>query len=53
LTPGADYFVSTTAGVIDDTAPAGSSGDYKWRIGFALDAQTLFINPGTDDEAAQ
>lgn len=53
LTPGADYYVSTTPGVIDDTAPAGASGDYKWRIGFALDAETLFICPGTDDEAAQ
>jgi hypothetical protein len=53
LTPGAQYFASTNPGKIGDTAPAGSSGDFKWIIGWAVDAETLFIDPYTDDPAAQ
>jgi hypothetical protein len=33
LTPGSQLFASTTPGEIDDTAPAGSSADFKWIIG--------------------
>ena len=53
MTPGAQVFSSTTAGAIDDAAPAGASGDYKWIIGFALQAGVIFVNPFTDDSAAQ
>ena len=53
LTPGAWVYASTTAGAVADAAPAGASGDYKWFIGWAVDATTIFVNPWTDDFAAQ
>ena len=53
MTPGAEVFSSTTAGAIADTAPAGSSGDYRWTIGFALKADVIFVKPYTTDVAAQ
>lgn len=53
LTPGGQLFASTTAGAIADAAPAGASGDYKWVVGFAYDAATIFVQPFTDDAAAQ
>jgi len=53
LTPGQDLFASTTVGAIADAAPAGSSGDYVWSIGFAYSAEAIFISPWTHDIAAQ
>lgn len=59
ITPGDEYFASTTAGSIEDTAPAGSSGDYRYIVGRGeVDSAgqgeyTLFVKPYTDDPAAQ
>lgn len=53
LTPGADVFASTTAGDISDAAPAAASGDFKWIIGYAWSATDIFVQPFTDDLAAQ
>lgn len=53
LTPGALVFASVTAGAVADAAPAGASGDYKWIVGWAISAETIFVDPYTDDFAAQ
>jgi len=53
LTPGQDLFASATAGAIADAAPAGSSGDYLWCIGFAFSADGIFVSPWTHTIAAQ
>ena len=53
LTPGALYYGSVTAGDIETAAPAGSSGDYLWIVGFAESATTLFVRCWTPDTAAQ
>lgn len=53
LTPGAQFFASVTPGEIEDTAPAGASGDFRWIIGWAMSATSLFVDPYTDDAAAQ
>jgi hypothetical protein len=53
LTPGSQVFASVTPGEIEDTAPAGSSADFKWIIGTALTATDILVNPYTDDPAAQ
>jgi len=53
LTPGARAYASTTAGDLDDTAPAGASGDYLWIAGLALAADVFFVRPFTTDTAAQ
>lgn len=46
LTPGAIYYVSSaTAGAITATAPTGA-GTWTAVIGYALDADTLFVQPG-------
>jgi hypothetical protein len=45
LTPGAIYYVSETAGAITATKPSGA-GTWSWAIGYAIDANTLFIQPG-------
>jgi hypothetical protein len=45
LTPGAKYFLSTTAGGITATAPSGS-GNVVQSIGTAINATTLSFNPG-------
>lgn len=46
LTPGAIYYVSSaTAGVITATAPSGA-GTWTHAIGYALDGNTLFVQPG-------
>ncbi|MBN2389899.1 MAG: hypothetical protein JXR84_04205 [Anaerolineae bacterium] len=44
MTPGGAAFVSTTAGAIDQTAPA-TAGDYPFAIGWAESATVLFVNP--------
>jgi hypothetical protein len=43
LTPGALLYASVTAGAIANAAPAGSSGDYLWIIGRALDDTTILV----------
>lgn len=53
LTPGAQIFASVTAGAMDETVPAGASGDYVWVIGKALSAGIIFVDPFTYDVAAQ
>lgn len=53
MTPGADVFASTTPGAIEDTAPAGASGDFVWVIGHARSASVIFVKPYTYDIAAQ
>jgi hypothetical protein len=45
LTPGAIYYVSETAGAITATAPTGA-GTWTSVIGYAIDADTLFVQPG-------
>jgi hypothetical protein len=53
LTPGAQFFASVTPGKIEDTAPAGASADFRWVVGWALSATAIFVNPFSDDVAAQ
>ena len=53
LTPGALHYGSVTAGDIETAAPAGSSGDYLWIVGYAESATTLFVRCFTPDTAAQ
>lgn len=43
-TPGAELFISTTAGDITGTAPSGS-GDIVRVIGYALTADVIYFNP--------
>jgi hypothetical protein len=45
LTPGAKYFLSTTAGGVTATAPSGS-GNVVQQVGTAINATTLSFNPG-------
>lgn len=52
LTPGAEVFASVTAGKLADASPAGSSSDFRYYVGWALDATTIFVNPFTDSIAA-
>lgn len=44
LTPGARYFLSTTAGAVTDTAPS-SSGNVAQEIGVALSATEMLFRP--------
>jgi hypothetical protein len=53
LTPGALYYASTTAGAIEDTAPAGASADFLWIIMRALSATTVRVECWSPDLAAQ
>ena len=53
MTPGLEVFASTNPGAIEEGAPAGSSGDFVWSIGFAMSASTIFVRPYTWDIAAQ
>jgi hypothetical protein len=53
LTPGLEVFASATAGAMDETKPAGSSGDFVWSIGSVLGAGIIFVRPYTYDVAAQ
>lgn len=48
LTPGTLMYASVNAGRIADASPAGSSGDFRWIIGIALDATTILVFPFTD-----
>lgn len=45
LTPGAIQYISETAGAITETAPTGA-GTWTYAIGYAVDANTLFVLPG-------
>ena len=51
LTPGEELFASIAAGAIED-ATAGT-GDFRYLVGWAVDAETIFISPFTDDVAVQ
>ena len=53
LTPGLEVFSSATPGAMDETVPAGSSGDFIWSIGQVLGAGIIFVRPYTYDIAAQ
>lgn len=53
LTPGLEVFASATPGAMDETKPAGSSGDFVWSIGSVLGAGIIFVRPYTYDVAAQ
>jgi hypothetical protein len=44
LTPGAIYYLDTTAGAITDTPPSGS-GNLVQEVGVALSATSLLFNP--------
>lgn len=53
LTPGLEVFSSATPGAMDETKPAGASGDFVWSIGSVLGAGIIFVRPYTYDIAAQ
>ena len=53
LTPGLEVFASVTPGAMDETVPAGASGDFVWSVGFNLAAGIIFVRPYTWDNAAQ
>lgn len=44
LTDGSNVFVSTTAGAMDQTAPAGA-GDFPYAIGWAESDGVIYIQP--------
>jgi hypothetical protein len=44
LTPGAQVYTSTTAGAMDQTAPA-TAGDFPFVVGWAFAADTIFVSP--------
>lgn len=44
LTDGAAVFVSTTAGKLDQTAPA-SAGDFPFAIGYAESDTVIYVDP--------
>lgn len=44
MTPGGAGFVSTTAGAMDQTAPA-TTGDYPFAVGYAESASIFFVAP--------
>jgi len=46
MTPGGAVFVSTTAGAMDQTAPA-AAGDYPFAVGWAESAATIYVDPQT------
>lgn len=52
LTPGAPVYASVTAGALDQTPPAGASGDFRFCIGYAESATTIFVQPHFDDLTA-
>jgi len=53
LTPGLEVFASATPGAMDETKPAGSSGDFIWIVGKVLAAGIIYVQPNTFDIAAQ
>lgn len=53
LTPGNEYFASTNPGKVESAAPGGASADFKFILGTALTAVSIFVFPYTDDPAAQ
>lgn len=44
LTDGGPVYVSTTAGALDQTAPA-AAGDFKYVIGFAMSDTGIYVQP--------
>ena len=44
MTPGGAVFVSTTAGRLDQTAPA-AEGDFVFAMGWAESASTVYVHP--------
>ena len=52
MTPGGLVYSSTTAGAVADASPAGSSGDYRWIVGYAVSATGIYVMPFTDNFAA-
>lgn len=44
MTPGGAVFVSTTAGKVDQTAPA-ASGDFVFALGWAESPSVLYVHP--------
>lgn len=46
LTPGAAVYISTTAGALDQTAPA-TSGKFKYVVGWAESAGVIYVQPQT------
>ena len=53
MTAGGLVYASTTAGALEDSAPAGSSGDYLWIVGQSMSAEVVLVSPFTPDLAAQ
>lgn len=47
-TPGGDVYLSTTAGGLTQTAPS-TSGDKVQKIGYALDADSIYVNIGSGE----
>lgn len=45
LTPGALQYISATVGTLTETAPTGAT-NWQHAIGYALDANTVFVMPG-------
>lgn len=45
-------FASVTAGAMDQTRPAGSSGDFLWVVGWAVSATTIRVHGYTELIAA-
>jgi hypothetical protein len=45
MTIGAVVYTSVTAGSMDQTVVAGSSGDFPFIIGYAESAATIFVSP--------
>lgn len=48
MTPGIHVYVSTTAGAASDARYAGSSGDFVYEIGIALNATDILVRPFAD-----
>lgn len=50
MTPGGQVYVGTTPGALTQTAPTPNA--YQFAIGYALEANALFINPESDAAAS-
>lgn len=48
MTRGATLYASVTTGRIADARPAGASGDFVHVVGFAENANTIYVQPFTD-----
>jgi hypothetical protein len=47
FTAGSDVFVTATPGVLDETAPS-TDGHYVQKVGIAISADILYVNPSLD-----